>query len=142
MMGAVAERMTWTGYETQIKAYCGVTGSSEDDNLQLWLAAATDAADRYMNNPFDGSSNLAPETLPTVVELGVYEYIKQARLVLGETGRPIGLMSVKTGDLSETYTTGVSAGTGGVAINTIEMFDALARASLGAWRSWIYKFNR
>jgi len=134
--------MTWAAYETPLKAYLGVSGSSEDASLQMWLAAATGAADRFMNNPFDGSSTIAPDTLPTEVVLGVYEYVRGARSSLGQNARPFGLMSARTGDLSETYAAGVSAGVGPGSVNALEIFDALARASQGAWRSWIYRFNR
>ncbi len=130
--------MTWAAYETPLKAYVDVSGSSEDANLQLWLAAAVDAADRFMNNPFDATDDLSPSTLPDVVILGVYEYVRLARSVLGSTGKGLGVKSAKTGDLSEAYVAGGSSR----AINVAAVADSLSRAVQGFWRSWIYQFTR
>lgn len=131
-MATVSDSLTWAVVEAPLKAYLGVSGSAEDASLQLWLASATDAADRFLNNDFvdDAGSDIP---IPDAVRLGVFEWIRLARQTMGASGLPIGAVavaSVKTGDLSESYTT-VQPG-GGSGVSTDRLLDAVKEH----WRNW------
>lgn len=133
-MGAVSDTYTFDVVGTELRDYLCIGGRDEDPALRLWLAAATDAADRFLNNPFDGTTSLAVTPIPETIKLGVFEYVRLARVSLGANGRPLGLVAKRTGDLAETY----SQGGGGVGApsSSAALADALFDAVKGFWRSW------
>lgn len=84
---AVQDRLSLT--LTQVKARIGVKGTDDDDYLTDVLAAALEAADAYMQNPFlqrdaeddyesylDGPVTVA---IPSRVKLGVIEWVRLYR---------------------------------------------------------------
>lgn len=48
----VADGITWTGCKVELKAWMGITGTDEDDLLEMWFDAAVEAADRYLMRDF------------------------------------------------------------------------------------------
>lgn len=103
-MTFVATAITWASHEAELKSYLGVSGSSEDAKLELWLDAITSEADRFIDGgPLheDDTADLDAEW--SMVKLGVWEAMKRWREA--QELRP-DLVSVKTDDLTETYSTG------------------------------------
>ena len=96
-MATVAELMTWALMQTPLKAFCGVSGSAEDSNLQLWLGAMAVAADSYLGITDDDDEFT---TLPDPVKLAVFLAVQSLRQ---RHGRPDGLSSSSTSSLSESY---------------------------------------
>jgi hypothetical protein len=100
----MAATYTWDATKVELKAYIGITDTSEDVQLELYLAAAVDQGDTYCNNPFTDDDDV-DVAHPEQVKLGVFEWVRHRRDLghTGGSGRPIGLTSAKTGDLSEGY---------------------------------------
>lgn len=131
-MATVSESLTFAVVESALKAYLGVSGTDEDASLRLWLASATDAADRFLNNDFEDDAG-ADLPIPDAVTLGVFEWIRLARQTMGTSGLPIGavaVQSVKTGDLAQTYTT-INPNAGGSA-----SLEGLLDAVKQHWRNY------
>lgn len=116
MASNVNTLMTWAAYEAPLKAYLGVTGTSEDASLQLWLAAMTESVDMYLEATYT--------TLPSTIVLAVYIAIATMRERQASGG---GLRSASTKDLSEAY-----------------MFSFASDAALASCRALLrpYKTNR
>lgn len=62
---------------SKAKTYIG-SADSEDDQIVLWTKAAIEQGDLYLENDFtdDDGNDL---TIPTSVELGIWEWVKAAR---------------------------------------------------------------
>lgn len=90
--------MTWASYGTTARTLARVPSAVADATLQVWFSAAVEQADLYLGEDF--------ETLPVTVALGVYKYIEALYLMWGM--RP-GVVSVKTGDLQENFSSSGAA---------------------------------
>lgn len=95
-MATVSELMPWSSQGTPLKAYLGVSGSSEDSNLTLWLGAMTARVDQYLD--LDEADELT--ALPDPIKLAVYDAVGSLRL---RHGRPSGLSYSMSGPFSESY---------------------------------------
>lgn len=109
-MASCVATYTWAAYEVRLRARLGVASGSEDA-LKGLLARAARAADQFMGNPFDDSSDIAPATHPLDIWEGMVAWMTVMwRLGPGASaagaGMTPGLASVNTGDLSESYATG------------------------------------
>lgn len=114
-MAYLRETWSWATLEVDLKAYLGITGSSEDDLLERLTIAALRAGDQFLNNPWTVEDT--PESMwgtesgddiipPEDVKTGVFEWVgEKRREKQSETSVPPGmaLTSKKTGDLSEGY---------------------------------------
>jgi hypothetical protein len=103
--------MTWALKESALKAYLGITGTSEDTNLELWLAVMAEAADYYIEAEF--------ATLPKTVEMGVYLGVG----ILRGRRDTDGIAEIETKDLRQRYFEKAAFAT-----------DAAFRASRDMWR--------
>lgn len=109
-MTTAVDTYTWALYEAPLKAYLGVTGTAEDDNLQLWLTAAAEDCDFYTGNDFtDGDGD--PITHPVSIRVGIYEWVKHFRSWY-DPNRNAGATEISTGPLREKYQGG-NVGTDG-----------------------------
>lgn len=111
-MATCVATYTWAAYEVRLRARLGVASGSEDALKEL-LARAAQAADQYMGNPFDGSSDISPVEHPITIWGGLVAWMSVMwRLGPGASGPGAGmtpgLASVSTGSLSESYATGPS----------------------------------
>lgn len=109
-MATCVATYTWAAYEVRLRARLGVASGSEDALKEL-LASAAEAADQYMGNPFDGSTDISPEVHPITIWGGLVAWMTVMwRLGPGASsagaGMTPGLASVNTGSLSESYATG------------------------------------
>ena len=103
-MASAADTYTWSAYEASLKAYLGVGDASEDSLLALWLASAARDCDDYTGRDWlDSDGNDVNH--PPLVELGRDEWVRAAR---ESHNRSIGVTSVRTGQLSESYSDGAS----------------------------------
>lgn len=110
----VTDSMTWEASEAALKKFLGLecADNTDDSRLMLYLAAATDAADTYMNNLFQDDDGV-DLLIPSVVQLGVFEYVRLARETVGPDGLPVGTLGIasqKTGDLAVGYRSAAIAG--------------------------------
>lgn len=114
IMAYLKDTWDWAALETELKDYLGITGSSEDANLQKLLLAALRAGDQFCNNPWTISDT--PEYMwgtesgddvipPDDVKLGVFEWMRENRARIALPIAPSGTTPTtrKTGDLSEGY---------------------------------------
>lgn len=131
-MATAASTFTWASYGTALKAYLGVSGSSEDTNLELWLAAAAEDCDDYCGwywtDEDDELRDETPDTHSNKTKLGIYEWVRAYRsYVLRGAGVRVGVIEIKTGPLKEKYGSGGDDGM------------MLARqAAAGLWQAGIY----
>lgn len=132
-----------------VKAKLGITGATLDDRIDELLAEAKVEADQYLGNPFlerdaETGHYLEPHVelaIPALVERGVVAYVsiglweeesfREAALAvlrgdLDAIAPGERVVSVKTGDLSETYAlAGASlSGNGKAAADPIEALEA------------------
>lgn len=82
-----------------VKSYLGVTGTSDDALLTLWLAAAKRAADDYCINPFTDADG-EEEAIAEPVELGILDYVGWHYM---SRRRGKNVTEEKVGDLSVKY---------------------------------------
>jgi len=83
-MGAVTTNVTWdTTQEALVKAYCFVDGTDYDDLLEALFDSAVEAADSYLNNPFE---ELRPQITVASVVAG-----DTVTIGLGEVQIPSGI---------------------------------------------------
>jgi hypothetical protein len=133
-MATAASTFTWEAFEDALKAFLGLTGDdSENDNLQLWLAAAAADLDLvagwYYTDP--DTDELVDET-PTdpsadaLLKLGIFLWVRVIRALHGSPAEA-GITSVKTGVLSESYGAGGLTG-----------YMQARRAALPLWGSAIH----
>lgn len=107
-MAKLVDALLFATYETDLKAYLGITGTSEDTWLSRWWNAACVDGDRYLGEPFtDADGNDLP--IPEGVVQGVYEWVRMMRSFYVSAASP-GVASVKTGDLSQNFTTNAANG--------------------------------
>lgn len=103
---AVQDVYTWDAFGTTLKSRLDIGDSSEDENLTDWLAIATEAADQFLENPFDDSTRY-PSGLtigdPRTILAGIVKFV---RIIRELERRPFGLTSAKTDQLSESYAYG------------------------------------
>ena len=132
-MATAADTFTWPDFKTPLKAFLGVSGTSEDDNLTLWLAAAAADLDIvagwYYTDPVTGEAVDETPTDPSanaLLKLGVFQWVKVIR-ALHDSPAEAGLTSVKTGALSESYGKGALTG-----------YLQARRAAIPLWGSAIY----
>lgn len=96
--------ITWASYEAEVRGYLGVPQGS-DALLERLLDIATGAADHWLSNPFedsDGNNTLVGQVLNRILQ-GVLDYLYILYNLSGEQAPAPGTASIKTGDLSETY---------------------------------------
>lgn len=101
-MTTAADTYTWATYATALKAYLGVSGSTEDTNLQLWLESAAVDCDDFVGEDAFTDDDGDPITHPIKVKLGIFEWVKAYRSRTLRGAGP-GVTSVRTGSLAETY---------------------------------------
>jgi len=102
-MATVASFCTWALQETGLKAFLGVVGTAEDLNLQLYLAAAAETADQYLD--LTTAEIALFTTLPEMVRLAVYSGVRAWRFRSNNSG----LMEAKTKDLTEKFSSAFAA---------------------------------
>ena len=115
-MATAASKFTWADFEDPLKSFLGVSGDTEDDNLQLWLAAAAADLDLvagwYYTDPV--TEELVDET-PTdpsanaLLKIGIFVWVQAIR-ALHNSPATTGITAVKTGALSESYGKGALTG--------------------------------
>jgi hypothetical protein len=130
----VTDSMTWEASEAALKKFLGLecADTTQDSRLMLYLAAATDAADTYMDNLFQDADGV-DLPIPSVVQLGVYEYVRLAGETVGPDGLPVGVLGIatqKTGDLAVGYRSAAIAGS-----LSAETSDRLLNAVKNFWWS-------
>jgi hypothetical protein len=128
---AVRDEFTWASYEAALRVYVEIP-TGDDQQLEDSLAVAAIAGDTFLNNPFDGSSDLKAALTGDVllaVKNGVFAFVKTYISTTGPTAGAStpGLTSVKTGDLSESY--GSSSG-------GLDPAGAAIRSARSAWLPW------
>ncbi len=133
-MATCVATYTWATYETKLRERLGVATGSEDA-LKGLLSRAARAADQYMGNPFDGSSDISPTEHPLDIWEGLLAWMTVMwRLGPGAStpgsGMTPGLASVSTGSLSESYAVGANG-------KGLSPSDAALDAAKGAW--WPFK---
>lgn len=109
-MATCVATYTWAAYEARLRDRLGVASGSAAQ-LEGLLASAAEAADTYMGNPFDGSTEISPATHPITIWEGLVAWMTVMwRLGPGASGAGAGmtpgLASVNTGALSESYAVG------------------------------------
>ncbi len=98
-MTTLVEHVTWASYETELKSFLGVTGVGEDINLEMWLDAAAEMGDAFIDVDFvDDDGNDADPPVNTVI--GCFAYVKGIR---DATNRNLMHTEVKTASLMEKY---------------------------------------
>jgi hypothetical protein len=100
-MATAKETYTWADYGELLKAYLGVTDSSEDVNLEDWLASAAEDCDDYTGNLFVDSDGV-DITHPVKIKTGVFEWVRVFRQWYRDN-KTAGATMVKTGPLQENY---------------------------------------
>lgn len=123
-MATAAATYTWAAYGTALKAALGISGSSEDTDLQRWLEVATEACDVYLNKDWtdDDGNDI---THPTMIWEGIIRAVKYQR---DTNNRAFAVTGVKTGKLSEQYAIGTRVKGGDFTI------DDIIAAVKGYWR--------
>jgi hypothetical protein len=101
-MATAASTYTWASYETALKAYLGISGTSEDDNLQTWLAAANADCDAFVRWTWVDPDTGLDVTHGPGVWLGIMEWIRTYRYHYLRADSA-GIRSKRTGALHETY---------------------------------------
>lgn len=93
-MATASSTYTWAAYGAALKTHLGVSGSGEDTTLTAYLAAAASDCDDFCGE--------LPTTHSPKIWLGICEWVRAFRAwVLSPAA--VGLQSVSTGALSETY---------------------------------------
>jgi hypothetical protein len=126
---AVRDEFTWASYEAALRVYLGIP-TGDDARLERALAVAAIAGDTFLNNPFDGSSDLKPDLSGDVllaIQDGVFAFVRVYLDVTGSTAPTPGLTSVKTGDLQESY---------GGAAGALDPSTSALMAARPAWLPW------
>ena len=100
-MATAASTYTWALTGVALKAYLGVSGSTEDTNLTLWLASASEDCDDFVGADAFVDDDGVDITHPTKIRLGIYEWVKAFRAWYQT--RTAGIASVRTRSLSESY---------------------------------------
>jgi len=126
-VASAADTYDWATYGDEIKAYCGVSDSSEDTLLEAWLSSAAQDCDDYVGHDWtDDDGN--DETHPPQVLLGIKEWVRVYRLAYRRDAG-IGLFSKKTGPFAEVYARSTTSSTPA----------ALARAAaVQLWQASVY----
>ena len=101
-MTTAASTYTWATYSVALKAYLGVSGSTEDTNLQLWLESAAVDCDDFVGEDAFTDDDGDPIAHPSKIKLGIFEWVKAYR-ARAQRGAGPGVTSVRTGSLAETY---------------------------------------
>lgn len=133
-MATAADTFTWADYGTPIKAWLGVSGSSEDVVLQSLLEAAAVDCDNFCGWYYTDEDDEIVDQTPTdpgaepMIKLGVYEWVKAARAMYSSPAAG-GVTVVKTGQLSESY------GNNPAGVNAINL---ARRAAYPLWESAVY----
>lgn len=108
-MTTAADTYTWLLFEDTLKTHLGLTGDdTEDDNLELWLAAAAEDCDNFTGNTFTDDAG-DPITHPSSIKLGIIEWVMAFRS-WSDPDRNAGATEVSTGPLREKFQGG-NAGT-------------------------------
>jgi plasmid replication initiation protein len=106
----VSQLATWALLGSSLKAYLGISGSGEDAQLQLWLAASAEMADQYLDGALFDS-------LPASVEQALYDVVRLHRSRQDNDG----VARAKTNDLEVGYgVTGATVAT--QALRTLRMW--------------------
>lgn len=132
-MATCVATYTWAAYEVRLRDRLGVASGSAAQ-LEGLLASAAEAADTYMGNPFDGSTEISPTTHPITIWEGLVAWMTVMwRLGPGAAsagaGMTPGLVGVTTGSLTENY----AAGADGKGLSPDE---AALDAARGRWRKF------
>lgn len=115
-MTTVAEGLTWAGEGARIMRYLRAR-DEERPLVELWFLAAVDAADAFLGGrdftdpalptrtwiaglgyEEDPDEVLVDVPVPNMVRLGVYEYVRQCRIISTRQG---GIVQESTGAVSE-----------------------------------------
>lgn len=132
----VEETMTWADFGAALKTRLGITGTSQDEQLFAQLRTATRSADAYMSNPFEDEDGDPlefedvlgnPLRIPPEVIEGVFVWVATARGI-DLSGIMPGTTSVKTGDLSQGFSSGTGAG--------LSPLECTKRAAAQSWATW------
>lgn len=129
-MTKIAVQLSWEADCQSLRRYCGISGTSEDEWLQLLYAVAIEEAvlylgDRDFTDPafypptwvdgvgwqYDTSTALVSVDVPQGVRVGCYEYVRVARQV---RDRGAGIVSASTGAIAESYDRAAALGIGGL----------------------------
>ena len=104
-MALVSTALSWDTVQRELLAYLCVADSDRPPQLRLWYDSALEFCETYLGDPFtdDTGADLA---IPVSIKLGLFELVRVMAETLGPDGRPFGLTSAKTGDLSEGYAIG------------------------------------
>lgn len=129
-MTLVSEAYTWAAYSGELKTWLGIADASEDTELELWWSAALQEADTYIDKDFvdDDEEDIDITTSSyRTIKLGLFEWVKRYRAAMqgGSAERDPTLKSVKTDDLTETYS------------DPSELIPAVTRAVSSFW--WPFK---
>jgi hypothetical protein len=136
MTTAVRDEFTWAAYEAALRTYLGIP-SGDDARLERALAVAAIAGDTFLNNPFDGTTDLKTDLTGDVllaIEDGVFAFVRAYYEATGATAPKPGLTSVKTGDLSEGY-----AGSAVTRVTPTDLAISAARPSWLPWRVQVWR---
>lgn len=108
-MAYVKDTLSWTADEADFRLYSGIAAgdANRDRRLEQWFNSALYEADYYMENEFvDADGVDVPH--PPEIRTGVYEYVIACDTSKNSGGGGSGTVkSKKTGQLQETYATGV-----------------------------------
>lgn len=100
-MSTLAATYSWATDEAALKTYLGISGSTEDAQLQPWYEAAIEHGDHYLGNPFVDSDG-DDVTHPVGIRLGLYHFVQATRVFFRGNAKP-GMIESKTGQVSEKY---------------------------------------
>lgn len=100
-MATAAETYTWATTSEGLKDYLGLSDTSEDVRLELWLAAACEDCDNYTENDFTDDDG-GDITHPRSIRVGIYEWVKHFRSWYNPD-RNAGAVEIQTGPLREKF---------------------------------------
>lgn len=120
-MATCVATYTWDEYGEKFSQRLGIVYSEDDEATQDLLDAACVWGDQYLQNPFDGTSDLSPATHPRGVFLGLVAW---AAAVLRAGSANAGLTGAMTGSLQEFYAQGLD-------------HEKILRSAVGHyWKPW------
>lgn len=111
-MATAASKFTFVDTKVALKAYLGIDGVAEDDNLELWLTAAAVDCDNYCGWYYTDASDVLQDHTPDdpsvepLIRMGVFEWVSAAHAMHASAASK-GVAMAKTGALQEAYQGGV-----------------------------------
>lgn len=101
-MATAVDTYTFAAEGAALKTYLGITGTAEDTNLTLWLAAAARKCDNLLKGEDFVDDDGNDVAHPAGIRLGVYEWVRAFRTWF-QSERQSDLTQRTTGPLRETY---------------------------------------